>query len=283
MLYTSETVYESELISSTNGYTADNEGQMPRDMGLQYYAIPYAVVDGEYIYGPVDVYSIQAYAAVAFERGSDGIKKTMEAMMRFAKHTLLYLDDLNKTTSDVSMFDAVLEEYGYSTELSWSAADETLVPEQVVVTQPEYSAAIPAWAGSSLLMTEQTGISYIAKGKLSGGMKVLYWDEADYAAANGNPTIENATGELETLAFNDSWDQGLKTGISARFSDLVFYARIYNPATGEYGAVSGDSVTCYLARLINKYKNDAENEVKLSFARAYLKYAAEAKDYLENK
>jgi hypothetical protein len=269
-LYTSETVYYAEMGVQSGMQRGTNEGQKPREMHQYYKAIPYAVVDGEVYYGNVDQYSIMDYADNILTKSANAKSKAaVESLLRFAKFTQLYLD----STMDVSCFEAVLEKHGLSTDLVWTEEDNALVGEQIVVDQPAYSTNVVGWAGSSLLMKDQTGLCFVAKGKLTADYEILYWSETAYEAANGNPVAGTESGKLDVIEYSASYDQGLKSGISARLSGDVYYARLYNKATGEYGQVKGDSVALCLARMVNTYEGKLDKEINLKFAKAYLLYA----------
>lgn len=276
--YTSDNVYDVELVKQSGRYRADNEGQKPRELHVEYYAVPYAIVDGKYFYGNADLYSVQQYADDILTKSSNvASRNTVEAMMRFAKYTQIYLGD----TENVSVFESVLSKHGLATNVEWTDSDASLLKEQIVVTQPEYSTNFTAWAGTSLLMKDQTGLGFVLKGQFEDTVEVLYWNESDYADNSTSLIKGTESGVLETIAYSTKYDQALKSGISARLSEDVYYVRMYNTTTGEYSEVKADSVATNLTRMVNKY-SDGSNDKALYFAQAYLKYAATAKAYLGN-
>ena len=275
-LYTSDSVYHVELVKQNGRYRADNEGQKPRELHVEYYAVPYAIVDGEYWYGNADLYSVQQYADdILTKSTNEASRKTVEAMMRFAKYTQIYLEDADH----IGVFEDVLSKHNLATNVEWTAEDESLLHEQIVVTQPEYSTDFIAWAGTSLLMKDQTGLCFVLDGKFTDEIEVLYWNASDYEANSASPIKGTETGVLEKIEYSKSRDQALKTGISARLSDEVYYVRMYNTSTGAYSEVKADSVATNLTRMVNKYTGGSNNKA-LYFAAAYLKYAATAKAYL---
>ena len=275
-LYSSDSVYHVELVKQNGRYRADNEGQKPRELHVEYYAVPYAIVDGEYWYGNADLYSVQQYADdILTKSTNEASRKTVEAMMRFAKYTQIYLEDADH----IGVFEDVLSKHNLATNVEWTAEDESLLHEQIVVTQPEYSTDFIAWAGTSLLMKDQTGLCFVLNGKFTDEIEVLYWNASDYEANSASPIKGTETGVLEKIEYSKSRDQALKTGISARLSDEVYYVRMYNTSTGAYSEVKADSVATNLTRMVNKY-TDGSNNKALYFAAAYLKYAATAKAYL---
>ena len=280
--YNSDNVYDVTLVKQSGRYRADNVGQKPRELHIEYYAVPYAIVEGEYWYGNADLYSVQQYADdILTKSTNEKSKKTVEALMRFAKHTQLYLANANDTSvfEKIKVFDNVLSKHNLATTVEWTAVDDALLIDQIVVTQPEYSTNFTAWAGTSLLMKDQTGLGFVLKGKFNDDVEVLYWNASDYAKNSAAPVKGTETGVLEKIAYSSSYDQGLKTGISARLSEEEYYVRMYNTSTGEYSEVKADSVVTNLCRIANKY-SDGSNDKALNFARAYLKYAATAKEYL---
>jgi len=275
-------VYNAELTVYSKYYTADGEGIKPRNLGNVYYAVPYAVVDGEYIYGNIDEYSVCEYAETAFDRGSAELKVVMADLMRHAKRAQLYLDAQHGTTSDTAVFDAVLSKYGYSTDITWTADDEAVVPEQIIITQPDnYADGFIDWAGNALMLYDQTGLAFIAKGHVSDSVEFLYWNEEDYATNSSTLLKGTETGVLEKGAYNAKYDQGLKTGISARLTSDVYYVRMYDATSQTYSKVLPASVVTYLAKMLGTYSSNPDS-VQMQFARAYLLYAESAKAYLEN-
>ena len=174
----------------------------------------------------------------------------------------------------------MLSKHNLSTDVIWTEADNALIDDQIQVTQPEYNADFAAWAGTSLLLKDQTGLSFVLNGKFAENAEVLYWNAADYAAVADAPVKGTQTGMLEKGSYDKNRDQAVATGISVRLSGVSqFYVRVYDPATGAYSAVRADSITANLTRMIDKYTGDAENAVKLDFARAYLLYIGAVADY----
>jgi len=279
--YTSEAVYATELKLQNGLYRADNEGQKPRELHQVYYAVPYVVIGDTYIYGEADEYSAMQYADEILTKSTNlNSRAAVEGMMRYAKFTQLYLQSLNGGDAYPEVFDAVLTKHNLSTDVVWTAEDESLLVATPTVQQPAYSDAVMAWAGGSVLMKDETFLCYVLSGKATENTEILYWAAAAYAAAGDAPVKGTQTGMLTVQSYDSRKDQAPIRYTSVRLSGNVYYARVHDTAADTYGPVRADSITALLTRTANAYVNNPAKTANLNFARAYLQYIDVLASYL---
>jgi len=278
--FTSQSVLDAALKLQDGLYVAVNEGQKPRELHQIYYAVPYVVVDGQYIYGEPNEYSAMQYADDILTKSTNADSRaSVEAMMRYAKFTQLYLQSLHGGDAYPEVFDAVLTKHGLSTDVTWTAENESLLVETPKVQQPAYSDAVTAWAGGSVLMKDETLLCYVLTDKANENMEALYWDAAGYAAVS-DPVKGTETGTLAFQSYDSTCDQAPIRYTSVRLSADVFYVRAYDKTADVYGPVRADSITALLTRTANAYVNNPAKAANLNFARAYLQYIDVLGDYL---
>jgi len=269
--FTSQSVLDAALKLQDGLYVAVNEGQKPRELHQIYYAVPYVVVDGQYIYGEANTYSAMQYADDILTKSTNADSRaSVEAMMRYAKFTQLYLQSLHGGDAYPEVFDAVLTKHNLSTDVVWTAEDESLLVATPTVQQPAYSDAVMAWAGGSVLMKDETFLCYVLSGKATENTEILYWAAAAYAAAGDAPVKGTQTGMLTVQSYDSRKDQAPIRYTSVRLSGNVYYARVHDTAADTYGPVRADSITALLTRTANAYVNNPAKTANLNFARAYL-------------
>ena len=257
------------LTASGSYWTTQTDGIYSQRLDTVHYARPYVVIDGEYIYGDVDEYSVPEYAATVFAQdGKEELKQCMVDLLNYGAAAQVYLAELNGTDVPDTLINDMLSDE--QKVIGWNGDLKQYAPTLTKDTAGDLDAA---WSGSNLSLLEAICLNLASTGDVDG---MYYWTAEDYEAAE---VLDSTTASgILTVKASGSYSIGTISGIAAKNIADVCYVCAYNDA-GTCGPVRADSVAIYATKLVD---SKADGSAASNTAKALLVYGASAKVYLES-
>ena len=257
------------LTASGSYWTTQTDGIYSQRLDTVHYARPYVVIDGEYIYGDVDEYSVPEYAATVFAQdGKEELKQCMVDLLNYGAAAQVYLAELNGTDVPDTLINDMLSDE--QKVIGWNGDLKQYAPTLTKDTAGDLDAA---WSGSNLSLLEAICLNLASTGDVDG---MYYWTAEDYEAAE---VLDSTTASgILTVKASGSYSIGTISGIAAKNIADVCYVCAYNDV-GACGPVRADSVAIYATKLVD---SKADGSAASNTAKALLVYGASAKVYLES-
>lgn len=253
-------------------YVIESDGIYAQNLDDMLYMIPYAKIDGGYVYGDVKEYSPLTYCATVYNsqdpRFADA-KTLVIDLLNYATAAREYFCITEKLPVPAESFNSIMSEADRA--VNWNGSLMREHPE----TGETGSFATKLYGRNvNLLDAISIGIYYESAADIVGG---YFWNAADYAA-HAEHTAENATGKTVDEPMSGGYRKLNVKGLYAYNLYDNYYVRPYN-VSGELGNTIGTSVASYLSRVIENYSSSTKPEelAAVSVAKAMQVYGNNAR------
>lgn len=264
--------------AATDIYTYETDGVCPQNMDTVFYLKPYIRIDGQYIYGDVDDYSVLEYAQYVYHTegaADDETKALVMDLTNYATAARAYFCYTEGLEQPAEPFNSFMTQEEQTVE--WT---EDLNSTYGTVEETGELDAVFYGKNANILEAISTGV-YFQDTRVLGA---LYWNSTDYAAN----TVHDETTATGTAVMQDDLGEGfVKTSVPGIYSFNIYdtyYLRGYD-VDGLLTDTYVLNVAAYLTSLINFYaeSTDATEQAALALAKAMQVYGWNAKEYFANR